>query len=232
MKSVFLNSDYVVIEYVDLIKSPYFILLSLLKNNDRFKGLLKLESVVHLTNAGLWEWYVNRRHQNFFVDLVNLTEDDIKNDYFDELLEDQISLTEKFYTQASPLNLVRSLVDMTAKEVAGGIIIYHPHKNSFAKADLERITGYSYTFMDDFDAVMEKAKENSTYFLSDIKKIHRMKEHGCLKFSSVTLPIEYRYNKKNMTDFDIDFNELSKTDPFKLSYFMACTKITKEDLKK
>lgn len=230
MKSVFLNSDYIVIEYIDLLKSPYFMLLSVLKSNEKFRGLLNLSGIEHLDNAGLWEWYVNRKHQNFFADLV--IQDKVDMEYLNQLLEDQISLSKEFYKRAAPLNLVSSLISMTQKEIAGGVIIYYPHNNSFAKDDLARITGYDYTFMSDFNEVMEKAKENSTYFLSDIKKIWQMKEHGCLKFSSITLPIEYRYNKKNMTDFDIDFNELTKTDPFKLSYFMACTKITKEDLER
>ena len=44
-----------------------------------------------------------------------------------------------------------------------------------------------------------------------------------LKFSSITLPVEYRYNKKNMDDFDIEFKELFEKQPFKLTYMRACS---------
>ena len=50
-----------------------------------------------------------------------------------------------------------------------------------------------------------------------------MQEKECLRCSSITLPVEYRYNKKNMEDFSVDFEELYQKDPFKLTFFRACT---------
>ena len=33
--SIFLNADYIVIEYIDIVKSPYLMLLGAMRKNDR-----------------------------------------------------------------------------------------------------------------------------------------------------------------------------------------------------
>ena len=53
--------------------------------------------------------------------------------------------------------------------------------------------------------------------------VDRMEKNGVLEFSSVILPIEYRYNKKNMHDFKIDFSEKLKNTVFKVSFMRTCT---------
>lgn len=222
--SIFYNADYVVVEYIDLIKSPYIILLNQLRHNERIKEILKTEEVEFLSPEGLYEWYINRKHQNFFKDL-NRYPHQITDENMDALLEDQIGLTEQFYTKAGLLPLGGALKIMKAQKLANDIIIYFPHHNSFAKNDLESTLHEKFIFMDNFDDVVDLAKYNSTYFLSNVELIHKIKEKGYLKFSSLTFPIEYRYNKKNMRDFKVDFEELFKEDPFKYSFTRACTEI-------
>lgn len=219
--SIFYNADYVVVEYIDLIKSPYVILLDLIRQNSRIKEILKIEEIEFLSSDALYEWYINRRHQNFFMDL-NRYPDQISEQQLWELLDDQISITNQFYKQCKALPLMMALKAMKTKKITKDIIIYHPHNNFFAKNDLEDITRESFIWYTKFDDVMNKAGNNSTYFLSDIRHIEEMKKKGVLRLSSVTLPIEYRYNKKNMTEFSIDFDALTKECPFKLSYLYAC----------
>lgn len=221
-QSIFLNSDYIVIEYIDFIKSPYLILLKEMKNNPKLNEILKIEQIMFLDDEGLYEWYINRKHQNFLIDL-NRFPDEISDDMLDNLLEDQMNITHLFYELSPMLLLETFLRTINTKKIVNEVIIYHPHKNFYAKNDLENIMGTNYTFMTNFDMVLDKAGSNSTYFLSDIKKIQRMKEKDLLKFSSITLPLEYRYNKRNMTEFDFDFDALFKESPFKLSYTRACT---------
>lgn len=221
--TIFYNADYIVIEYIDLIKSPYLMLLSQIKKNDKLRDIFKIEEIEFLNDAALYEWYINRKHQNFFIDL-NRYPEKISNNDLDRLLEDQIKITPKFYKFAMPLNLVRSLKFMRSKHIVNDVIIYHPHQNFFAKNDLENITDLNFTFESNFDNLIDKTKANSTYFLSDIDKIQKLKDKGYLKFSSITIPLEYRYNKKNMHDFKYDLDELCRNDPFKLSFISACTK--------
>ena len=95
----------------------------------------------------------------------------------------------------------------------------------YAKTDLSNKFGASFTFMNDFNEIIDIAGHNSTYFLSDINKIYMLKDKGKLEMSSITLPYEYRYNKKNLTEFNIDFKSLFEEHPFKLSYMRVCTEI-------
>ena len=222
MESIFYNSDYIVIEYIDLIKSPYLILLNLIRQNPKLKQILKIEQIEFLDDASLYEWYINIKHLYFFIDL-NKYPDLISNEQLYEILDDQLASTPIMHEEAVLLPLTDMLKVLSKRRLVNDIIIYYPHNNDFAKKDLEYSIGVEYTFMNDFEEVLKKCGANSTYFLSDINKINIMKEKGVLNFSSITLPIEYRYNKKNMEEMKIDLDELLKDHPFKLSYTRACT---------
>ena len=228
--TTFLNSEYIVIEYVDLIKSPYLILLNVIRQNPKLKSILKIEEIDYLNSSSLYEWYVYRKHQNFFIDL-NRYPDKISNEELDKLLESQLTITPRFYEDAVPLILTDFLKVLTRKKIVNHeVIIYHPHKNDYAIKDTENLTNHKFKFMDNFEEILDLVGSNSTFFLSDIDKLLIMKKKGVLKFSSVTLPIEYRYNRKNMKDWKLDIKELIKSDPFKLTYFQACSLTTSDSL--
>lgn len=220
--TIFYNADYIVIEYIDLIKSPYLLLLDQIRKNPKINEIMNIDEIDFLSDDGLYEWYRNRKHQNFFIDL-NRYPDQISEESLNKLLEDQIGLSEYFYKKAVLLPLGGALKVMKRQGIAGEIIIYFPHHNDFAKADLEDKLNEKFNFMDNFDEILDMTKENSTYFLSNIDLINKLKEKNYLQFSSITLPIEYRYNKKNMDEFKIDLEALYKEHPFKLTYMRACT---------
>ena len=226
--TIFLNSDYIVIEYMDIIKSPYLSLLYMMKLNPKLKEILKVEEIENLDEAALCEWYINRKHRNFLIDL-NRYPGQITEKQLDELLEDQMNTVPQLYTKSSPLLLNNSIVEMKRKNICKDIIIYHPHQNGFAKTEMETRLGMKFTFMSNLDEIFKRTGYNSTYFFSDIHNIEKMRDKGVLKFSSVTLALEYRYNKKNMIDFVLDFDKMTKENPFKLSFFRACT--TADDIK-
>ena len=223
---IFYNSDYVVIEYIDLIKSPYLVLLNLIRTNPKMGEILNIDEIRYMDDASLYEWYVNRKHQNFFMDLVRpdimKTNPNQYHAVMNQLLDDQISISDRFYSDAILLPLGGSLKFIKRQSVCKDIIIYHPHPNKFAEENLHSLVGESFTWMSDWDKVMEKAGANSTYFLSDIHKVERMRDAGILEFSSITLPQEYRYNKKNMKDYRLDFDAMMKANVFKLSFIAAC----------
>ena len=219
--TIFLNADYIVIEYVDIIKSPYVVLLSMIRNNIRIRELLDLTEIDNLQEAGLTEWYVNRRHQNFLIDLCKLK--GIKESDLDNLLDAQMSCSNMWFEHANFLNIETVLRSQSKFKMAKEVIIYYPHSNMYAKEDMEKHFNMKFKFVKTFEEAVEIAGSNSTYFLSNIKNINKMFEMEKLKFSSITLPVEYRYNKKNMDDFDIEFKELFEKQPFKLTYMRACS---------
>ena len=224
VQKTFLNSNYVVIEYIDLIKSPYLMLLDILRKDEKLDEFFYMERVRDLDSEGLYEWYLNRKNQNFLIDLNRDTEK-LSNEALDKFLENQMGVTDFIYT-IDPLIFADSVRKIKSiKGLVQDVIIYFPFKTDLAKKNLEELYDMPFTFMSDFDKILDIAGSDSTYFLSDVEKIFRMKEKGCLKFSSVTIPVEYRYNRKNPTEWKFDYDELVEENLFKLSFLRACTYI-------
>ena len=92
----------------------------------------------------------------------------------DALLDDQISLTPKFYEYANILSIGAFLSFEWSSKLVKDIIIYHPHNNKYAEENLNSIFNRKFTFKNDFNEILDIAKANSTYFLSDINKINTM----------------------------------------------------------
>ena len=222
--SIFYNSDYIVIEYMDLIKMPFFVLLTLLSKNQKIKEILKIEDIEGYSENGLLEWYVNRKNQNFFIDLVRDPRN-INKETLDKLLDDQISSSIHFYDTIGLLPLGKTLKIMKDKNVAKDILIYYPYHNDYAKKDLDKFLNEKFTFMDNFEDIVDKAGENSTYFLSNIELLDIIIKKDKLNFSSINLPIEYRYNKKSdLINMKYDFDDMLRKYCFKLAYIKACSK--------
>ena len=228
-KAPFLNSDYIVIEYMDLIKNPMYVLLhqiqKAIQRDKEFKlsELLNVKAIESLSEEGLVEWYVYRNNFNFFRDLKR-NDIELKDDsWWDELLNDQLSLSPLFYTTARPLPMIDAIKVMKNKNIVKDVIIYYPFDNDYAKKDLDNLVGHEMTFMKNFDEIIDITKSDSTYFFADARLIFKLKEKGYLKYSSVTIPVEYSYNKKDKNTFIFDYDELYITDIFKLSYMNALT---------
>ena len=236
--SIFYNSDYIVIEYMDFIKNPYFILLKNFKDTivrpdakDIFPlyHYIKRYEIESLDNTGLAEWYVGRKHQNIIEELAN-EKFQLKEEEYDMIAKSMIDLSHHFITDAAHLPLLERLSSMKKLRMVTDIIIYYPFDPKFVKEDLKALTGYDFTIMSDFKEIIELTKENSTYFLSDIRKMKVLQDAGYLKYASIILPIEYRYNKRNQTDYLYDFAQMFDESPFKISFMFGCSKILEEDI--
>ncbi len=221
--NIFLNADYIVMDYLDLIQTPYFIFLSLLKTNDKLKEIFKVEDIDFLKPYGLFEWYINRKNFNFLLDL-NRYPNKISEEQLDIFLDEEMKNNEIFYKDAPPLLLLDVLRRLYAQKLTKDIIIYYPHETKFAKEELDKITGVDNKFMYNFEEILDITKYNSTYFFSDYRHIFTMKNKGYLTMSSVTLALDYNYNVDNNGKLRFNFNDLYKDNPFKLSYCRACTK--------
>ena len=229
-QEVFLNSDYVVVEYMDLLKSPYLTLLNTLRQHDSLNEVLKLDTLKYASNAGLYEWYINRKHQNFLVDL-NRHPDIIPESSLDQILEEQMDFTDELYTKSDPLLLVETIKTLKRTEgLVKDVIIYHPHNNDFAEKDFKETTGMNFTFMSDINEIIDVAGANSTYFFSNIENVLALEAKNCLQLSSVTIPYEYRYNKKSLMEWKLDLDELNKKYIFKLTFCFACSYVDEANL--
>lgn len=218
--TIFLNADYVVVEYMDFIKSPYFVLLSVLSKNERLREILKIEEIEHLNADALLEWYIYRKNQNFLIDL-NRFPDKISDSQLDELLVSQLNSSPHFYELANLLPVGNSIKYMKSQKIAKDIIIFSPFKSKQMKDNLEKELGIPLTFMYDFGEILDLCKSNSTYFLSNISHIEEMERKNYLNFSSITLPMEFRYNRKNLTEWKLNLNKIVEKHPVKISYTFA-----------
>ena len=221
---LFYNSEYIVVEYIDMIKAPYLLLADRMrKYNAGLKQIIDLDQISTLSIEGLYEWYMMRKHRNFLIDLCKYP-DKIGTKYLDKLLSDHLNSDYRFYQYSNLLPIGNMLIRAKAHDLVKGMIVFsEDDPKGYIEKDLKDSYDIEITYMTNFDDVMKLAKNDSTYFLSDIKKIDRMKEADVLKYSSVTLPVEYRYNKKDSNHYDIDFDKLWETDPFKLSYVRTIT---------
>ena len=67
--SPFLNTDCIFVEYNDVIKSPFFVLLNYIKDTDALKELYDLSDIAELNLEELYEWYLGREERILFNNL-------------------------------------------------------------------------------------------------------------------------------------------------------------------
>ena len=60
--TIFYNADYIVVEYIDLIKSPYLLLLDQIRKNPKINEIMNIDEIDFLSDDGLYEWYRSEEH--------------------------------------------------------------------------------------------------------------------------------------------------------------------------
>ena len=119
-KSIFYNSDYIVIEYRDLLKSPEFTLLQFIQKviqNEKLYNTYPLRDYIRsfeiddLSLDSLAEWYINRKYQNLFKSLF-IDENMMSDEEFEKLIVEQINMSADYINLAVPLPLMAGLMDM------------------------------------------------------------------------------------------------------------------------
>lgn len=223
-KNMFLNSECIFVEYYDIIKAPWYILLSVLPQNQKIREILDLSEVDYLDSNGLFEWYCNRKNRNFLQDL---SIDKNIPDEMDKLLSVLMN-NEIFYTTNTQLNAIKVINTALNHKMAKNIIIYTEEKSVHAENDIRTLFSkknveYRYG---DFRSVLKDVPTDTTYFLSDFNKVVTMAEENHLNYSSLVLPYDFSYNfimdeNGNKVPL-IDFTYLGKDHLFKMAYFNAC----------
>lgn len=226
---IFLNSKYFIMEYMDMIKNPFLTATKYISSMEKFKTSFNLDVVSDLSDAGLLEWYINRKERSIFRELaIDKTLFDVEMIY---KLENMILSIPEIIVSSAELNGLGILEFVKKDKIAQDVIVYYPYEHAdIAKEDLDSILNLDFKFMTNFDEILDLCGSDSTYFLSDIDLVTHMYERGVLGYSSVTLAYEYRYNRKNLDDFKIDFEDYMEDAPYKLSFMGTCCDVSVEDM--
>ncbi len=222
---MFMNSDCMLVEYYDILKSPWFVLLSVLNQNEKLRPILDLDKIVYLDTDSQFEWYCNRKNRNFLLDLALAPVD--KVDY-DEILK--ILMRNKiFYEVDSTLNAKNAIDIALRQKQVKEVVIYSEENDPLIKEDVKRMfEKYKNVKFrcGDFAKVLESIPTDTSYMLSDFNKVITIADSNKLNLASIILPYDFAYNyiinENGEKVPSINFEYLGKSNLFKLHFFNAC----------
>lgn len=227
--SVFLNSKCVFVEYIDIIKSPYFLFLYAISSSDDKKILKEpfdMEPIRNIKDPDeLATWYYCRRNQNPLFDLIPDSRISVTNfDKVDEFIDAQLRENEILITGSSPLNFVEVIKKlMTDSILVPKVIIWYPYNNPNIRKDIKELFENSYVefVYGDISKCLKDIPQDSTYVLSDITNLIVLEELGKLDMSSILLPVDFKYNLDEEEKSLIDLDQLQNDHIFKINHFVA-----------
>lgn len=227
-EEVFLNSNSIFVEYVDLIKPTYYPLLQFMTAHEEGDHpIFDLSKIHGLSAEDLGDWYVSRKHQNPLIDLLkDGIESQYPSKYFDEMLNKQIEEVPFLINSATLFNMGKALLKLFAKDnyLVKKFFIWYPYENESVKKDImdtfDPIMKYGEILTGDIVEALKKVPDDSTYAFSDITNVNALEYVGKLQYSSIIIPQEYGYNAED-GEFIIDFDLLRKEAVFKLDQFYA-----------
>lgn len=222
---LFMNSECMLVEYYDILKCPWYVLLTVLGQNEKVRPILDIDKISFLDSNSQFEWYCNRKNRNFLLDIALAPTDKVDYDQIlDILMNNKI-----FYDIDSSLNAKDAIDIALRQKQVKELIIYSEKNDPLIKEDINRIfSKYKNVKFrcGDFDTVAKTLPRDTSYMLSDFNKVVTLSECDKLNYSSIILPFDFGYNY--ITDDDgkkvpiIDFEYLGKDHLFKLNYFNAC----------
>ena len=224
---MFQNAHCLFIEYTDIIRSPYFIFLTLMmKSPEKFSKYYKLDIFDNYDIEGLSEWYIHRKNQNPLVDLLtDEARETLSEEKLDEFINEQI-IEHKELIELSPLLNLGNVLFNLSEEVVKSVVIWYPYKNSTIEKDIHDTFGDGVKFMyGNLFNVLDQIPKDSTYIFSDITNIDLLYEKKKLHLSSIIIPNEYGYNYINDDILKINVDEYQKDVVFKLDFFSASIQV-------
>lgn len=189
---IFTNSETMIIEYLDIIKSPAILMILVNKDIDGFNMIFDGGIFEGMDYAQLYIWYMNREHKNplkCIPNKLNLTDTELDELYYSMLRDID-------YCTSSPelngLSIIKKVMD---DKLCKKYVIYVPYMIEHIISDIGKI------FADvDYDVVVEDMEllkdysTDSTYILSDMSKIDTLYNMDRLSLSALLLPSNYKYN--------------------------------------
>lgn len=221
---MFLNSKGIFVEYVDIIKAPYFMLLFALIGDGKVPHPFTISDLRTKSFDDLLEWYYLRNNQNIFIDLLeDEYKDKVRTKDVDRFLD---SLITKDILEVSNLlnfgNVLNKLY-LSNPGLSGTVYIWYPFDNKDVIEDIK--TAFSgidklKILTGDIVDALKEVPDDSTYVFSDASNINVLEEIGKLDFSSIIIPEDYEYNKNQGVPI-IDYRLLAKDHVFKINKFFA-----------
>lgn len=237
-EGVFMNSDALFIEYLDVIKSPFYIFLKMInspKGKEVLNKIFDLSEIDGKTDDELYEWYIERDNQNIFKSF-NMNEE-CRNDIFhnDEseiesfcytMEEKELLDIPELVSQNAWLNfdlVLRNLIgDKNNAGMVKKVYIWHPYYVESIEKDIhERYGNFIQFVYGDMQKVLieNKITSDTTFVFSNILHILNLIQTNLLNYSSIIIADEYFYNYNNEMEPIINFEELLKNYIFKIDFF-------------
>lgn len=224
----FLNADCLFVEFMDTIAAPWFTILRIICNAKELQRVYPFKEFTKNDIGEMIEWYINRKDRNIFRSLLVYSNAQIPEDFPENVLKEMETCHEDIFYKAPMLNIHNVIFKLLhdnggntlSNAIAKKIVIYTeneiPFLPEFLKKEFNNSSLVHYVH-GDIKECLEDIPANSTYIFSDIKKINVLKAMNKLNFSSIILPMTYRYNykKENPNELLINIDELHKEYTFK-----------------
>ena len=229
---VFLNSKGIFIEYADIIKSPYFMIIVVLSAlGKELPSPFEISPILSKELDELTEWYYMRKNQNPLLDLIEEEASaNIKIKDINQYINNQI--TEEIVKASNELNMVNVINRLYGlhNELAGIVYVWYPYENAAIDDDIRKTLNsveHINILHGDIVEALKKVPNDSTFIFSDVSNINALEYAGKLDFSSILIPVDYQYNFVD-GEWLIDFEKLAKDHVFKLNKFFASIEMEEE----
>lgn len=220
---LFFNINSLFVEYNDIIRSPYFLLLYVfIKNTDIEVPFLDLSIFKDMGDDEIIQWYYARRFQNPFLDLV--TDPDATTENLNTFTNNQLLANENLISASPELKFVtvlRNFID-NGSTLVPKIYIWHPYENPAIKEDIDSLfeSNIFEVVYGKIEDVIPNIPENSTYVFSDFSNVEVLANLNRLNMESIILPKDYSYNKIG-DQYIIDIERYKKEYVCKIDLFYA-----------
>ena len=221
--NMFINSTAVIVEYYDIIKSPWFTVLQVNKDNPHLAEDLDLSHIENLGDAELYEWYKTRHNINPFKDLN--TKGKFSDEELDGLMNAFINRNPAYVEQSHELEMVRALNTLFKEKFTTSYYMYVPEKTPVIEGDVRKIFP-DVTFNFIYGDLIEGLKDvdmDCTYIFSDIKKVKLLAENKRLYCNSVLVASDYAYNHVSglNSPYTVDYSKILSNFLFKGAFFVS-----------
>lgn len=219
--TLFYNSQCLFVEFDDIIKMPSFMYLYSITKSNALDSIFDLTEVRNLNADELLEWYINRKHRNFFMDIPTKNNVELPDKNKDELLLKGLSSIPELYSSYSELYFADALNTLSNESnLIKKIVVYSDYKTPYLESYIHDNYNQNITVkMGNFMDIIQNIPNDSTFVFSDITKVSMLEEAKKLDYSSILISNGYRYNYKNLEDFIIPFEDIISRHVLKYNFF-------------
>lgn len=228
--TLFKNSQCLFVEYSDILKMPYFLLLRSVQSSTNMGKLFDLSEIKNLKLADTYLWYLKRNEYNIYKNfkLLQTPTCEVNDEFYNYILQEQLKASEFFYSNESELafsQILKNLLQEYDNNFIHQVIIYDQFGNDFSKRDVEKEYGSNNHIRveyrsGDFKSAIKDVPKDSSYVIADITRINDMTVCDKLEGASIMIPYDFDYNINiDTSKFKVDYEELQKSKSFKINFF-------------